>query len=628
MPMLTSDDRITRARALLERKGQPTNDFLNSEIQDSWGRCIDHGLDPLSMPEHVMVDTCDLHELRDSFDDLLILAKSEVQNLYSQISGSNFAIVFASHDGTIIESICDDSFDSFADAKRITPGSLWRETVSGTNALGSVVHAGRPCTVHAGEHFFRCYEDLTCVASPIFDPMGKLVGIIDASSNCRTRQHHTHALVKMSCITIENGQFRRAFRDQLIIELHSRQEFLGTLQAGLLAFCDDGKLISANQQARYLLQGISLHSGTHFDVIFQTSLSAFRSRRSSALPASLTDLRGSTYAVEAAYPFEPVFARNRSIASPAHFRPSIESQPRMVCDDPDVRALVEQVERATHIKAPIHIRGETGTGKEMLARHVHEVSGRSGSFVPVNCAALPDTLAEAELFGYRGGAFTGAVRGGSPGLALQADKGTLFLDEIGEMPVALQATLLRFLDGWRVRAVGGTTEKQVDIQLVTATNRDLDIAVHNKQFRADLLYRINTIDIELRPLRHRTDIDKIISALIESLGLKMSIDQDAIASLHDYWWPGNIRELKNFLVRISIDAHDGPISLDHINHALRAARKTSAADAPLQGASLEEHECCVVQETYKQLNGNVSAVARKLGISRNTVYKKLKIDEA
>ncbi len=621
--MLTFDDRISRARVLLERKGMAANEFLSADIQGSWTRCLDLGLDPLQEPDHVIIERDELGELREENKDLLHLAQAEIQNLYSQISGSNFAIVFADRDGTILESIADDSFGSIADATRITPGCVWKENINGTNALGSVVQSNRPSTVHAGEHFFKSYGVLTCVASPVFDPMGKLVGVIDASSDCRARQHHTHALVKMSCLTLENGQFRKAFEDKLTFELHNRREFLGTLQAGLLAFNEDGSLVAANRQAHYLLQGIQLREGTDFDTIFRTPFKTFLDNRNRAFVASLVDRHGSSFAVATFYPAAPAKTRSRKALAPPDSLCVGDDLPRMICRDTALKSIINQVAKATPLSVPIHIRGETGTGKEMLARFAHSTSGRRGRFIAVNCAALPENLAESELFGYLGGAFTGADRKGAPGLVLQADGGTLFLDEIGDMPLLLQATMLRFLDGGKVRRIGGSKEHQVDIQLVTATNHDLEDAVKEKRFRADLLYRINTVDVRMPPLRERSDLPEIAAAILETHKHLLHLEKDALDAMIPLPWPGNIRELKNFLVRMAISTEDGVITAEQVRRELDKLRpERQDADRPV---SLHDKGCDIVKRAYERHDGNVSAVSRELGISRTTVYKKLRV---
>jgi transcriptional regulator of acetoin/glycerol metabolism len=282
-----------------------------------------------------------------------------------------------------------------------------------------------------------------------------------------------------------------------------------------------------------------------------------------------------------------------------------------------VATAMRQVEAAAGRRLPILIRGETGTGKEQLARHAHASSGRTGRFVPVNCAALPDSLVEAELFGHAEGAFTGARRGGAAGLVAQAHGGTLFLDEIGDMPVGLQAVLLRLLDDWVVRPIGGGTAREVDVLLVAATNLDLREAVANSRFRADLYYRLDTIEALLPPLRERTDFAAIVRHLLAALGASAEIEPEAAARLAAYAWPGNIRELRNVLTRLTLIDAGRPVTLTDVERLLGAP--AAASDR------LRDQMTARILAAHRETGGNLSATARRLGVSRNTIYRALKL---
>jgi sigma-54 dependent transcriptional regulator, acetoin dehydrogenase operon transcriptional activator AcoR len=251
-----------------------------------------------------------------------------------------------------------------------------------------------------------------------------------------------------------------------------------------------------------------------------------------------------------------------------------------------------------------------------LARHAHAASGRKGNFVPVNCAALPASLVEAELFGYADGAFTGARRGGSIGLVKEADGGTLFLDEIGDMPIALQAVLLRFLDDWTVRPIGGSRTK-VDVLLVSATNAGLDEAINQGRFRPDLLYRLNTLEVTLPPLHARNDFEQIVRHLLSAIDPDCEITSGTIAKLAELPWPGNIRQLRNMLARFSLGASDGIID----EAAIEALTGTAAA--PQIDGTLRESQRARILAAYAQSSGNISETSRRLNISRNTVYRAL-----
>ena len=463
--LLTAEDRLSRARIVLERRSGVAEELLPASIAESWGRCLAAGLDPADPPTLQVVDDRTLAEARQRRDLLRRLALGEMENLYHQIAGTNFMIAFAAADGMLLDTIADPSFSATARATSIRPGTLWDELRCGTNALGTVAATGKPIMVHGGEHFFGRYGALTCTAAPVFGADGALAGVLDASSDCRSRQQHTRALVSMAATQIENGLFREHHRTDVLITFHSRAEYLHTLSAGLLAVDPGGMILAANAQARFLLQGLPIARGQHFEVPSRTRYGDLLTAARQDERQRLEDRVGSMFAAK---------IENLRRARPAALPAKPAPQPAFVAADPSVAAALRQLEAAALRKLPILIRGETGTGKEQLARHAHAASGRRGSFVPVNCAALPDTLVEAELFGHAEGAFTGARRGGAPGLVLEADGGTLFLDEIGDMKLSLQSVLLRLLDDWTVRPVGGGKPRRADVLLISATNVALE----------------------------------------------------------------------------------------------------------------------------------------------------------
>ncbi len=606
------------ARSTLARDGTVPARFSSSEIRSSWQRCFDTGLDPFGYPAQIQISAADLKNRREEKGLVRRQAKLEMENLHRQIAGSNFIIIFADSDGVILDRIVDGSIANNSSGRTL-PGFIWQEDINGTNALGMVAVTRKPAIVHGGEHYFKAYTDLTCAASPIFGRNGDLVGIIDATSDCRSRQRHTLALVGMSCITIENGLFKDRHKGHFIFELHNRREFLGTLQSAMLAFDEDGFLQESNGRSRLYLQDLPPQEKIHFNEIFRTPFGEFLDRLPGARSTYLTDMEGSSFAVRA---FN-YHARKLTLKpTPVHAMRKTTREISMVCNDPAVKSAMHMVRRAVELNVPILIRGETGTGKELMARYAHAVSNRKGDFVAVNCAALPETLIESELFGHQDGAFTGAARGGSKGLVGQADKGTLFLDEIGIMPPAAQAKLLRFLDRMEIRPVGNTTEIQLDIQLISATNTVLKGQECKVEFRPDLLYRINTMEVCLPPLRKRQDLHAIIAATLESLQHPLKLEPDALRLLEAYSWPGNIRELKGLLTRLLITCESGKVNLEDVQKMLSIP--AAAANEDPRNKNLADRELEIIRAAYKQHNGNISAVSRELDISRNTVYKRLK----
>lgn len=300
--------------------------------------------------------------------------------------------------------------------------------------------------------------------------------------------------------------------------------------------------------------------------------------------------------------------------------------------DPRVLGILSLVDRAAATDATILLTGESGTGKELLARRVHDQSRRSGeAFIAVNCAALPHSLAESELFGHEKGSFTGAERR-RKGRFETADGGTLFLDEVGELSEEIQAKLLRAIEERTIERVGSATPISLDIRLVAATNRDLDALVKQGLFRSDLYFRLNVVAVEIPPLRDRpTDIGLLTPILVEStanrLGLQpKELSDDAMAALEASSWPGNVRELRNVLERsliVATGAEIKAVDLPMLEPALAKDPETRAqpGTAPL---SLEERERQAILDALRQCDGHRERAAGLLGVSVRTLYNRLK----
>jgi transcriptional regulator of acetoin/glycerol metabolism len=620
--MLPANRRVEQAWMKLEHEGTPPAELLSADIYDSWMRCISHGLDTLRPPSPEFVSPAVLRQEQQRCSLVRGLALAEMHTLHQQIAGSNFMIAFATAEGLLLDIISDSSFSDASNAACIRAGAVWTENICGTNGLGTAAYLKRPIVVHGREHFFSRYNNLTCVAAPIFAPDGEVAGILDASSDCMSRQAHTQALVAMAATQIENGLFREQHRGHILIAFHNRGEYLHTLSAGLLAVDDGGKILAANRAARVLLHGLPASAGRRFGDVFRAKFSAFVDEGRRKERQRLEDDVGSQFVatIENSRQF-PMSQRLSVPRAPLQK----ETPAQFISADPTIAGIVRRVEIAASRKMPILIRGETGTGKEQMARHAHTASRRTGSFVAVNCAALPDSLIEAELFGYSEGAFTGARKGGSAGLFREADGGTLFLDEIGDMPVTLQAVLLRFLDDWTVRPVGGS-KREVDVLLVSATNANLDDSIAKGRFRSDLLFRLNTLEVTLLPLRERTDFADIARHLMEKIDPAVELSQAAIDRLAELDWNGNIRELRNVLARLSLGERGHVIdqaSVDSVvGAACRGRSQTSADDAVKH--DLHEVQRAHVLSAYAETGNNISKTARRLGVSRNTVYRALR----
>jgi len=304
----------------------------------------------------------------------------------------------------------------------------------------------------------------------------------------------------------------------------------------------------------------------------------------------------------------------------------------IIAKSPKMQEVLATVERVAPTQSTVFLGGESGVGKDLIARVIHQHSRRAaGPFIKINCTAIPESLLESELFGYEKGAFTGAVSA-KPGKFELADKGTIFLDEIGDMPGSIQAKLLRVLQDREFERLGGTKTLRVDVRVVAATNQDLRVALEQRTFREDLYYRLNVVPINIPPLRERKEdipylVDHFIQRFAREAGKPLTgITPQAMRLLKDFHWPGNVRELENIVERavaLSIgNLLDVPdIQLDLSPSA--PSRPTAAVPFPPEGTTLERFEDEIIKEALRRASGNKSQAARLLGLSRNALRYRL-----
>ena len=635
-------------------------------IETSWNRSRQFGLSERQAMECLTLSKTELRLLSEQNRELMLHASPVMETLHDQIVDSESVVVLTDAQGTILRSIGDDSFSMHAAQVAIRPGVSWAESDKGTNAIGTAIHERLPVTVHGNQHFLQSNHFLTCSATPIFAPAGDLLGILDVSGDYRGFSKHTMGLVRMSAQMIENALFRRLYAGQLIVAFHARPEFIGTLMEGLLAFAPDGKVLGANRSACLQLELPRSSLGTH------TALSLLRRSPSElqelayqavgtplqcvlpggvriyAVPTALTARTFSTGRM----PERSSYARavTASVEQAPRVTPVRQAKPTATADvlpqatldhlnsgDEQIARAVERLRRVAATDVSVLLEAETGAGKEWFSLAIHRASERrTGPFVAVNCAAIPQGLIESELFGYEEGAFTGARRKGHQGKILQAHGGTLFLDEIGDMPSAMQARLLRVLQERVVTPLGSSASIPVDVRLICATHQRLRDLIQKKTFRDDLYYRLNGLTVRLPPLRDRADVKEIVTRLLLTQGgPQWTLTPDVWQLMLSHPWPGNLRQLSNVLATaIAIAAPDTEIQREHLpDDFLDDAENLSAAtEADSQPAvpqvavadgSLDHQATEAMQRALARHHGNVSAAARELGVSRNTVYRKL-----
>ncbi|CAN7241857.1 sigma-54-dependent Fis family transcriptional regulator [Trinickia sp. LjRoot230] len=634
-------------------------------IQKAHERSERFGLDASTRPDYDVLSAAELSLTLEQNRVLTAHALPVMETLHEQIVNTQSMIVLTDAQGLILHSIGDDDFLQRAEKVALRPGANWAEDRQGTNAIGTALAERNATVVHGDQHYLAANRFLTCSSVPILDPYGELVGVLDVTGDYRSYHQHTMALAKMSVQMIENHLFASAFRDTLQIAFHSRPEFLGTLMEGIAAFTLDGRFLSANRSAQFQL-GLplaALRAHTLSSLIGLTSAQLFDRIRANpdhvlslnlhngAVVRARADLRRTTLADRHACADMPrpsdssrIEPRGASAATATAATASAKSSARLEqldTGDAQVAAVIGKVRKVIGKDIPILITGETGTGKELLAQAIHNESPRSdGPFIAVNCASIPETLIESELFGYEEGAFTGARRKGALGKLVQANGGTLFLDEIGDMPYPLQVRLLRVLQERIVNPLGSAKSICVDIAVVCATHRSLREMMAQNRFREDLYYRLNGLVVKLPPLRERTDLAVVIDKMLDDESLasaharRLSVAPDVMKLFEQCAWPGNFRQLGNLLrTAAAMVDDDGQIRREHLPddffEDLAAAEPASAASANATHAPsshstrLQDVAVSAIAAAIARHGGNVSAAARALGVSRTTIYRKM-----
>ena len=622
--------------------GQPLPPgHLHAHLLPSWQRSLDAGLRPASQPSHAHhLSGAALRHAQAHHRELIDHSQPVMEYLFEQVCHSHCMVVLADPQGVLMHTLGDSGFVGKAERVALTTGASWHEQDRGTNAIGTALAQACAVEIHGAEHYLERNDILTCAAAPILSASGELLGIIDISGDQRSHHAHTLGLVNTAARMIENRLFTGVCPAPLRLHLHARPHGIGTVAEGLVALSQDGWIVGANRQGLALL-GLT-HADIHatplsrvLDVSVDTLLAHTRQRVAAPLLLHCRDGRALHAQVQAAVPWQA--PATRAHAAPTLAAPAPDALAALDTGDAAWRAASDKARRVADKGIALLIQGESGVGKELFARAVHDSSQRRARpFVAINCAAIPEHLIEAELFGYTAGAFSGARKEGSPGRLREADGGTLFLDEIGDMPLALQTRLLRVLQERRVTPLGSGQAVPVDFALVCATHQPLREAAEAGRFRSDLYYRLNGLTLTLPPLRARSDFGALTTQLLCQLGADPALapEPPLLARLAAYHWPGNLRQYASVLrtALALLDPGEACITLQHLPEdlldALQPPPQVAAAPAihaPARSTeqTLTDISRAAIAQALKDTQGNLSAAARQLGISRQTLYRKL-----
>ena len=654
--MARAYDRLELARRHLVDHGACLPSALNDRLARSWQRSLHAGVEPFAMRDLVgPMDGAPLAHALEQNAQMLSFARPVMDFMYAQIRGGDCMVVLADAGSMLLHTLGDNGFLSKARQVELRAGASWHESVRGTNAIGTAIEDGTALQVRAGEHYLQRNGFLHCSAAPIFTAQGAIAGAIDISGDERASHQHALGLASSAARLIENNWLKARYRDSVRVHMHSAAEGLDTPAEGIVVLTEEGTLIGANQEA---IRALRLAPHDFFALQLENRLQQ-RLAQLLAQPerephqVRLTDGRRMFLRVDWPAQRAPQRAQVQGAAV-------LTSDPLADSDtgDSQWRRAAAQVRRILDKPIALLIQGESGVGKEVFARACH-ASGprRAHPFVAVNCAAIPDSLIEAELFGYAPGAYTGAQKGGSLGRIREAEGGTLFLDEIGDMPLLLQTRLLRVLQEKKVTPLGGAPVS-VDFALVSATHTALADAVAQGRFRSDLFYRLNGFSVQLPALRQREDFDALAQRMLrlwDDSGVRIA--PDLLQALRAYPWPGNLRQLASVLqtaCALRDPATEPAIDWPHLASDLRdalartaqtgssaaeraaapvahvasrgaaAASASSAATADDAPAGLKKITEQASRQALAQSGGNVSQAARQLSISRQTIYRVLR----
>jgi sigma-54 dependent transcriptional regulator, acetoin dehydrogenase operon transcriptional activator AcoR len=621
---------------------------VTAVVRSSWSRCLsNYALNPNETRLPRTVEHADLEARRERLGVLLPIARIEMEALGRLMQHSEFSIMLTDRDGVILSYLGDSGFSSTARRSGFREGVMWGEREMGTNGMGTCLTARRPVVIHRADHFLAQNTQLTCSAAPIFDMRGELLAALDISGASSNPASHTLALVDMAAQNVENRALLSACRDFHVVRFHRCAEFVSTPGEGVLAFDEQGLIKGANRAALKLL-GQRDHDalcGQRVERILDTSLAALmrltgqRSYPAEPLAPKAAQSRwfGTVHAPVQKAPTAPAVVAAAAANTAANPSAPVRPHDALEClcsADPFMRQSVEVLRRISNRDISVLLLGETGTGKGYCARAIHHASSRADKpFVTVNCAAIPETLIESELFGHKPGAFTGATREGGIGRVLQANGGTLFLDEIGDMPLPLQTRLLNVIEDREVVPLGSTKVVSVDVRVISATQHDPLQMIAKGQFREDLYYRLNGITVRLPPLRERCDCAALIDKLLASElgGAAIQMEPALRERLMSHSWPGNVRQLRNVLrTMLALRSGDRLTLADLKEEWLRGAPADSSAagTAPAVPESaaqdvLGQAERDALRHILEMCEWNVSAAAARLHISRRTIYRKI-----
>ena len=646
--------------------GKLNTTSLRPEIRTSWKRCRKLGIDPYDGSSPTVLSESDLATLLSNKKDLIGIAIPFMKRLYDVINDSGFAVVLTDEKGYILEIVRTPDLEEAIIKTNVNylPGSRWLEEDVGTNGIDLVLRLKKPYQISGAEHYAITHHPAACIGAPIFNANGKLTGTMIASGFAQATQKHTVAMIMAAVEVISDEIMMRETNRQLTITNNRLANVLMSMSDGVIVTDNLGVIKQINPIAKQMLgqsigmdyrdaiynfyddglvyrndvlgkgmsytdKEVAIKSKTHSTHILATA---------NPIKDEQEQIVGGIIVLTPAAKLQKLIKRYVSTSARFHFKDIIGKSAA-------IRSALDLAERASMKSNTILLEGESGTGKEIFAQAIHNNSNRkNGPFVAINCGALPRELISSELFGYMEGSFTGAKKEGRPGKFELANGGTIFLDEIAEMPLEQQVNLLRFLQERAITRIGSIKEIPIDVMIICATNRDLKLEIMRNNFRQDLYYRLNVISVKIPPLRERLeDIPLLVDFFIKSMNKQSArsniyVSPKVIECFNHYNWPGNVRELQNVIEKMLLCCDGGDLGLERLptgillHPTVKVFDPAIAKTQPdfLHSTRKSNKDKMYEEERQKLLlllsrsGGNISSIAKELGINRCTVYRKMK----
>jgi len=599
-----------KARTSLEKRREFAHGAVPEKIADSWHRCLRNGLDPIGDPVDAMLSHQDLYETKQRHEKLISIVRPELELLSNQIAGTNYMTAFADSGGVVLDAIMDNEFSQSHCSQSIQVGSIWTEEVRGTNALGLALHTGNTSMVTGGEHFFAKHGAVSCVSTPIFSSKGVIVGMLDASSEVAARQFHTQALVALAASNIENRLFIDEHRDDNIIQFHPREEYLTTQSVGMISVDADGNITGVNRRSGEILNGLNLSTTRSFSDLFQGGFSNSIKSLENGEVIRVTDWLNSTY-------FARIRITRRKLtgAGPKHMIslsvPSVFSLPNApespVFRDEQVSNSLRVALRSARVGLPFIIVGEPGTGRTTLAQTIHDELHKHLPLIVVDCQTA-NSLGEPE-------GLMANVFGGDDDKKFSIQTGgTLLLEN------------LQIIHGGAAEELAKVTNRLMQIKakpgwIIISTDDKRNKSKASWAPHVDMaLSKLLPIKVHLPKLSERTDFSQIASFILSRISSEHQLSNTAVDLLRKIDRTQHINDLVNQLSTLAVQCPVGIIRAEHVDRFISHAISKNVPCPRCAENSARKAKCLEINRVFKQCNSNVAVAARKLGVSRNTVY--------